>query len=227
MLDKINEIQQQLDELKSSIKTNVCVVLDRSGSMQSNKEDHEGGLLAFIEEQKKLPNATFTFIQFDDTNPFELIYDGVPLNEVTKIQLKPRGLTPLYDAIGRTINHLTNKNQNTDTVLMIVTDGLENASREFSLSTIKTLINDKKALGWQVLFVGTNFDVLGVGSNLGIDNAKNVSYNNTKASIDCYYNKMSNKMSNFRSSRASGQSMGVSADCLNFDEQDIEEIKAE
>lgn len=219
--EKIRELEARLAQ--SSVETDVVVVVDRSGSMQSNKSDHEGGLRAFVEKQKSLPRSYLTLVQFDGQNPFELLYDGVPMEQVGNISIEPRGMTPLLDAIGRTINHV-NKNTR-DKIFLIVSDGQENSSREFSHQTIANLINSKKEAGWQFVFVGTNFDVVTTGTGLGFDLNKNVTYSNTAGSIKTAYDITAKKFAGFRSSRASGQSCSVSADCLNYSEDEVQEIK--
>jgi hypothetical protein len=106
-----------------------------------------------------------------------------------------------------------------------VSDGQENSSREFSHQTIANLINSKKEAGWQFVFVGTNFDVVTTGTGLGFDLNKNVTYSNNTNSIKTAYDITAKKFAGFRSSRASGQSCSVSADCLNYSDDEIQEIK--
>lgn len=226
VLEKIKELEEELAKLKSSLlETDIVVLLDRSGSMQSNKADHEGGLRSFVERQKQLVGQVyFTFIQFDDQNPFEVMYDSVSLDSVKDIKLDPRGLTPLRDAIARTISHINNHPKR-DVIFLIVSDGQENASKEFSQDQIRKMVLDKKEAGWQFLFVGTNFDVITAGINNGFDLGKNVIYTNNAASIDKAYDVTSQKLNMFRSARASGQSVTVSSDCLDFSSEELNEIK--
>ncbi|MBP9778319.1 MAG: VWA domain-containing protein [Rickettsiaceae bacterium] len=225
VLEKIKELEEELAKLKSSlVETDIIILLDRSGSMQSNKSDHEGGLRSFVERQKQLVGQTyFSFIQFDDQNPFDLVYDKIPLNDVKELKLDPRGLTPLRDAIGRTINYFNSTKR--DVIFLIVSDGQENASKEFSQDQIRKMVLDKKEAGWQFLFVGTNFDVITTGINNGFDLGKNVIYTNNAASIDKAYGVTANKLNAFRSARASGQSVTVSSDCLDFSSEELNEIK--
>ena len=87
--------------------TEIVVLLDRSGSMQHGKDDHEGGLMSFVEDQQQLEgDVRFTLIQFDNVEPCEIVYDGVSIAEVDQVKLIPRGGTPLLDAVGRGINDL-------------------------------------------------------------------------------------------------------------------------
>ncbi len=110
--------------------TEIVVLLDRSGSMQHGKDDHEGGLMSFVEDQQQLEgNVRFTLIQFDNVEPCEIVYDGVPIADVDQIKLIPRGGTPLLDAVGLTIAHVAERLADTkpdQVVVMIITDGQEN-----------------------------------------------------------------------------------------------------
>jgi len=115
----------------------LLVILDRSGSMQTGKEDHEGGLRSFVEDQRKLSgDVRFTLVQFDTTNPCEVVYDRAKLEDVTNISLIPRGGTPLEDAIGQSLTHLS-KYSPDEVICMIITDrpehgidGVDRGSRE-------------------------------------------------------------------------------------------------
>lgn len=206
--------------------TEIFVVLDRSGSMISNKLDHEDGLQRFVGEQKKEGAVSFTLVQFDDIDPFEVVYDNVPIKEVGAIKLMPRGSTPLYDAIGKTINRADNGSL-ADKIIYIISDGQENASKEFTKSAIRQLIEQKKANGWQFMFLGTNFDVLAEGTSVGLDAGKNVQYTNSTKSIRRMYNTVSSKTGEFKAARASGSSISASSTKLDFSQQEIKEINDE
>lgn len=225
-LEKIKEIEAELNKLKAElIETEVVVLMDRSGSMQSNKSDHEGGLKAFVEKQRELPGKVyFTLVQFDDQDPFDIMYDGVSLDEVKNIQLNPRGCTPLRDAIGRTIHYISQKPKR-DVIFLIVSDGLENASKEYSQEQIRLNVLDKKEKGWQFLFVGTNFDVITQGINTGFDVGKNVIYSNNTNSINKAYDMAGQKFNSYRSCRAAGQSVTCSSQNLDFSQEELNEIK--
>src|SRR5258706_3592093 len=91
----------------STTHSQIVILLDRSWSMKTCCQDHVGGIKSFVEDQKNVPGeARFTLVQFDTTNPFELIYDGVPMEKVDHIELIPRGGTPLLDAVGMTLAHM-------------------------------------------------------------------------------------------------------------------------
>lgn len=174
-------------------KTAIAVVLDRSGSMQSCRADTIGGFNAFLEEQKKLPGyATLSLIQFDDQ--YETVYrnrelkEVAPLNEHTYV---PRGGTALHDAIGRTINDLGAQlalipevDRPGKVVVVIITDGEENQSKEFTGPKIKQMIEHQRSkYQWEFVYLGANQDAVTVGASMGILKSASASYgvHNTKA----------------------------------------------
>ena len=117
--------------------TDITMVIDRSGSMQSIRSDAEGGINSFIEQQKQEPGeANVTLVQFDAD--YEFVHSGVPIRQVPAFKLVPRGSTALLDAVGRAINETGARLAAMDevqrpglVVFVIVTDGEENSSREF------------------------------------------------------------------------------------------------
>src|SRR5262245_48957570 len=152
---------------------NFAVILDRSGSMQTRKDDHEGGLRSFVAEQQKLNSdeMRFTFIQFDDQNPCEVVIDQRPLATVTPEQLVliPRGSTPLLDAIGKGVAHLRQTLKPEDnTVVCIITDGHENASKEWTKARVKGLVEELEKANWKFLFLGANMDAYAEAGGLGV-----------------------------------------------------------
>lgn len=119
--------------------TAIAMVIDRSGSMSGKEDDVIGGFNTFIQAQKKVPGkAIFTLVQFDDQ--YEVMYDGVDIQEVKELDRTtyvPRNSTALLDAVGRTISTLGSKlasmgenDRPSKVVVVITTDGFENASRE-------------------------------------------------------------------------------------------------
>ncbi len=155
--------------------SDVTVVLDRSGSMQSCRNDAEGGLNAFIEEQKKHPGETlFTLVQFD--TEYEFVHKGKPIREVGPCELVPRGATALLDAVGRAIAEtgerlaaMPEPDRPGLVVFVIVTDGEENSSKEYTKPQIKEMIerqqNDYK---WKFSFLGANQDAFAEAGDIGI-----------------------------------------------------------
>lgn len=149
----------------------VLVILDRSGSMQSAKADHEGGLRSFVNDQKQLDgDVRFTLVQFDTTEPCEIVYDRTPIADVKAITLTPRGGTPLLDAIGLATSHLEKHTPET-VVCMVITDGEENESREWTKPRIKQRVTDLEKAGWTFLFLGAGIDAFAEAGALGFSAA--------------------------------------------------------
>lgn len=200
-------------------KTFIIVLMDRSGSMSSIKNDMEGGLNEFVKEQKKLEGEVmFSLIQFDDTNPHEVVYDGVDIQKVEEITLKAMGCTPLLDAMGKTIVSIGEKldsmieNEKPEKVLvMIITDGYENASKEYTKDKISEMIkHQEEKYSWEFMYLGANQDAISEGSSFGMNIDKTMTYAASKKGMTNMFNTVTDKVNNYRR-----YSMSV-----NFDDED-------
>lgn len=169
--------------------TQIVCILDRSGSMRKIIDDAIGGFNSFLEKQKKLDEpATMTVALFDDQ--YELLYDNIDINkvdEMTSNVWSPRGLTALYDAIGKTINTVRDKhkklpkNQRPSKVLVaIVTDGLENDSKEYTKKDINKLTKEMQKKDWQFIYLAANQDAFAEGVSIGVSAGNTLNYKNTK-----------------------------------------------
>jgi len=156
--------------------TDITLVVDRSGSMESIKSDAEDGVNQFIRDQAMEPGeALLTLMQFD--SEYELIHCGVNVANVPPYQLIPRGMTALLDAVGRAINETGARLAAMDessrpglVVFVIVTDGNENASKEFSRENVRVMIERQQAqFNWQFTFLAANQDAFTEGGSLGIN----------------------------------------------------------
>lgn len=169
--------------------TKIYIVLDRSGSMESCREDTIGGFNSFVKGQCELKadKAFLSLFQFD--NEYEIVYQDKKIDEVELLNQEtfiPRGSTALLDAIGRTINSVLQKTDE-NIIVVIITDGHENASHEFTKSTINKMISEKKEKGWEFIFMGANQDAIKEASNLGIggDSALTYSVDSSDQAFEC------------------------------------------
>src|SRR4051794_6279629 len=154
--------------------THLYFLLDRSGSMQSIKDDTEGGFDAFIAEQRSQPGeCRVTLAQFDDQ--YEEVYRDLPAADVPPLSLSPRGSTALLDSIGRLLGEagarlaaLPEHERPGVVIVGIMTDGHENASRELTRAQVKALIERQTAeYAWQFLYRGAARAAIGVGAGIG------------------------------------------------------------
>ncbi|WP_206074448.1 VWA domain-containing protein [Antribacter gilvus] len=163
--------------------THIAMLLDRSGSMQAMKEATIQGFDLFMAEQKATPGrCTVTLAQFDDR--YEEVYADKPVEDVPSLVLEPRGTTALLDSIARLV-HTTSERlaamsdeERPATVLVgIMTDGYENASKEYTNAAIKALVTEKETKdGWAFLYMGANQDAIEVGASLGVRRDRSLTY---------------------------------------------------
>lgn len=168
-------------------KLHIVSILDRSGSMLGNEREVIGAYNSFIEEQRevlksKSVEGKVTTVLFDDK--YEVLHDKVNIDKVedlTSQQYYVRGMTALFDAIGKTINRLEGKK---NVIFFIETDGYENSSQEFSAGKIKELVQKKTEDGWDFNFVGAGLDAMttsSIASSLNIDVNKTMAFNKSEA----------------------------------------------
>jgi hypothetical protein len=158
--------------------THITLVLDRSGSMDEFRDDAIGGFNAFVEQQRAAPGkATLTFVQFD--HEYTTVYHAQPIADVPRLDRDhyiPRGQTALYDAVGRSVAEtaehiakLPEDERPTRVVVAILTDGHENASKEYSYDRVRAILAEKAtAAGWHVLFLASAMDVAASAVRMGV-----------------------------------------------------------
>ncbi|MGV8909991.1 MAG: VWA domain-containing protein [Propionicimonas sp.] len=168
--------------------THIEFVLDRSGSMHSIKADIEGGFDAFIADQRTHPgDCTVSLAQFD--NEYEAVFEAIDVNAVRPLHLQPRGATAMLDAIGRSVMALGERlaalpepRRPGTVVVAIMTDGMENASQEFTHAAIKELITrQERSYNWQFLYMGADQDAIEVGASIGVRSDRSLSYGRGKS----------------------------------------------
>ena len=161
----------------------IAALLDRSGSMQMIADDTRGGFDAFIAKERQQPGSTLaTLAQFDDR--YEIVYQRKPIADVPSLTLEPRGRTALYDAIGRFVTEvgaglaaLPEGDRPAEVTVLVMTDGMENASVEWTAEAVRALIAQQETTySWDFVFLGANMDAVEVGVNLGFAPGKSLTY---------------------------------------------------
>jgi uncharacterized protein YegL len=157
----------------------VNVILDKSGSMSTKVQDVIGGFNLYLDELAKEPAVGYGFSLTLFDTVVEVKYKGVPLASVAKLDdssYRPSGNTALFDAIGNTVQTVSTDGFD-KTITVIMTDGEENSSREWTLQAIRELIRGKEAAGnWTFVFLGANLDAFAQGASLGVPTGNSVRY---------------------------------------------------
>ncbi len=173
-------------EIMSKGYTEIIYILDRSGSMGGLESDTIGGFNSMMEQQKKTgEKAVVSTVLFDDV--CEVIHDRVPIEKVEKMtdkQYYVRGCTALLDAVGGAIHHIGNvhkyareEDRPEKTIVVITTDGMENASCKYSRDKIEKMVKrQQKKYGWEFIFIGANIDAYAEAQKYGIRRDRAVNY---------------------------------------------------
>lgn len=183
-------------------------ILDRSGSMGGLEKETIDGFNNLIETQKEKPGEVLvSTVLFD--NRFEVLHNRIPIEKVSKMTEETyyvRGTTALLDAIGRSIlkirkvhNELGPEKAPKKTLFFILTDGYENASKEFDSTRIKDYIElQKEKYGWEFIFMGANIDAVETGRKFGLDESKTVNYHADEQGVHLNYRVMSDAVTQMR-----------------------------
>ena len=192
-------------------RTELVFILDRSGSMSGLESDTIGGYNAMLEKQKKeAGEATVTTVLFDDK--YELLHDRIDLKGIAPItdrEYYVRGCTALLDAIGKTIQKIANVQKHTspenraDKVLFVITtDGMENASREYTYDRVRKMIeHEQEKYSWEFLFLGANIDAAKEAARFGITEDRAANYHADRQGTAVIYEAMSEAVCNVRACR--------------------------
>lgn len=190
--------------------TELVFILDRSGSMGGLEADTIGGFNSMLTKQKKQESKAYvTTVLFD--HEIETLHDRIPLNKVKPLTDKDytvRGCTALLDAIGDTIKHIASihkyarkQDVPANTMFVITTDGMENASRRYSSKDIKRMIEKEKSkYGWEFLFIGANIDAVETARTYGIGKDRAVNYHADSQGTGVVYEAVSEAVGNMRCS---------------------------
>lgn len=189
--------------------TDITIVLDRSASMHVVREATVNGYNTFVREQAKLPGqALLSLVQFDDQ--YDTVYSGVECSQVkplTEAAFIPRGNTALLDAIGRTIDTvgvrldaMPEAQRPGKVVIVIHTDGMENASRRYTRSQVFEMItHQREVYGWDFVFLGANQDAIAAGAAIGVPAHSSLSYAHDDDGASAVMDAMSNYVGTVRS----------------------------
>lgn len=159
----------------------ISVLLDRSGSMRPLADDVVGGFNEFLAEHRGEQGCRLTLVQFDGDDPFEVLLDDVDVQSAGELrpeQYQPRGTTPLYDAIGSLLDGAEGATDEAspDQVVVVFTDGLENASSRWTHADVFRRIAQLQASGWTFVFMGANQDSYAESRHLGMSAGNTSNY---------------------------------------------------
>ena len=192
--------------------TELVFILDKSGSMGGLERDTIGGFNSMLNKQKDLDGeCRITTVLFD--NRYELLHDRIDIRAVstmTEKEYQVGGSTALLDAIGRTIHKLAGVQKNTaeeyraeHVIFVIITDGEENSSREYSSQKVKAMIeHEKEKYGWEFVFLGANIDAVETAGRFGIAADRAVDYVPDSAGTELNFRAMSETVACFRATGA-------------------------
>jgi len=188
--------------------TELVFILDKSGSMCGLEADTIGGFNSMLEKQRKVEGeCRITTVLFD--NNYELLHDRIDIKAVSPITEKEYqvgGSTALLDAIGRTINKIVNAQKHTaenyraeKVMFVIITDGEENSSREYSVERIRQMIEHQKTHhGWEFIFLGANIDAIQTAVYFGISPDRAQNFHADSEGIELNFSVMCDAIAHFR-----------------------------
>ena len=164
-------------------KTAIAILVDHSGSMQAIRSDAEGAINAFLESQAKEPGECTCMVAEFDTE-YDVVTPTMPIKDVPKYVLEPRGGTALLDGIGKIVTDLgadlkaMPEDERPGTVIVVVqTDGQENSSREWKIDTIRDLLTQQREkYGWTFIFLGADENAVQTGVNYGFSANTSMAY---------------------------------------------------
>lgn len=174
-------------------KTEINILIDRSGSMSQIRDDAEKGIRSFLEDQAKEPGECFvTLAQFD--TEFDVVNAGIPIGEVPEYKLVPRGWTALYDSWARLIHTVGDRlsaqseNDRPGTVyFIVVTDGLENSSEETTSDDLRELVTQQtEQYAWRFVYLGANQNAILEARKVGVAAASSMTYDATHKTGETY-----------------------------------------
>ena len=204
--------------------TELVFILDRSGSMSGLESDTIGGFNSMLaKQQKEEGEALVSTVLFDDVT--EVLHDRIEIKQIKPLTDKDyyvRGCTALLDAVGGAIHHIGNihkyarpEDVPAKTLFVITTDGLENASREYTYDKVKKMIErQKEKYHWEFLFLGANIDAVEVAGRMGISKERAVNYECDAAGTSLNYRVLEKAVKSVRMRAADGC---MAEPCVEFE----------
>ena len=190
--------------------TELVVILDRSGSMSGLEADTIGGFNAMIQKQKAEPGKAYVSTLLFD-NHTQVIHDRVDICRIEPMTDKDyyvRGCTALLDTVGGAIRHIRNvhkyareEDRPEKTLFVITTDGMENASREYTYDRVREMIGQAKEQGWEFLFLGANIDAAREAARFGISQDRAANYHADSRGTAVIYEAMNEAVCSVRACR--------------------------
>jgi len=185
--------------------TAIAMLIDRSGSMLTTREDAVGGMATFLKEQREVPGkCTVRISQFDDH--YEVVCESIPVAEVKNPDLVPRGSTALLDAWGRLMTEfgeeladLPEDERPENVIFVVITDGHENSSREWTRDALFEAVTEQtNKWGWKFAYLGADQDAVTVGGGYGVAAGQTMSYSGDSAGTKSAYAATSAMVTNTR-----------------------------
>lgn len=163
--------------------TQIILIVDRSGSMSPIASEMTVSINTLVREQSAVRDseAFLTFAQFDDR--YELLMDSERIENVPPITIVPRGGTALLDAVGKTVQYVRGQKRKGLHIVVVVTDGYENSSVEWTRESVKKLVEECVAEKWEFVYLGANVDAFTESANLGIHAHNAASYGHSAGGV--------------------------------------------
>jgi len=196
-----------------ALPVHLYVLLDRSGSMQSIHAETVAGFNAFLAGQQiNGADARLTLVQFDDQDVADTVIDDLPIRQVRPLRgrdFRPRGATPLLDATAQLVARAKAHGEKPDApaenvVMVTITDGLENASQEFSRTDVRNLVAQREAAGWTFVFLSAGLDAYSEARSFGYADGSVQSWAGDGEGASMAFASVSAAVANLRSSTRIG-----------------------
>lgn len=194
--------------------TEVVFILDESGSMYPLKDDTIGGFNSMLEKQRKIDGEVYvSTVLFSDRS--KVIHDRIGIKEISDMKnedYEPSGCTALLDALGDAIKHISTIHKYArkedvpdNTLFIIITDGMENASHRYNDKDVKRMIEEKKKKGWEFIFLAANIDAIETASTYGINKDMAAQYVNDSDGVTANFDALSDAIASVRTCSVTGK----------------------